>query len=70
MRQIFKSTLIAALIAVSLSACVVAPVHPRRPPPLVEVVPLAPAPGYQWVGGHYRWRANQWVWIPGHWRAV
>jgi hypothetical protein len=52
-----------------LSACVVEPGRPPQPAPLVEVVPVAPAPGYHWVKGHYRWEGNHWAWVPGHWVA-
>ncbi|AZC19651.1 MULTISPECIES: YXWGXW repeat-containing protein [Pseudomonas] len=69
MYRVLQSLLIATLLGTTLAGCVVAPAHPRRPPPpIVEVVPVAPAPGYHWVAGHYRWRADQWVWVPGHWR--
>ncbi|MFJ2528342.1 YXWGXW repeat-containing protein [Pseudomonas helmanticensis] len=64
-----KALLAATLVAVTLSGCVVEPARPHRPPPLVEVVPVMPAPGYHWVAGHYRWGGNQWRWVPGHWRA-
>jgi hypothetical protein len=56
-----------SLCAVSLSACVVEPARPPQPEPVVEVVPVAPAPGYHWVKGHYRWEGNHWAWIRGHW---
>src|SRR6516164_7342508 len=36
------------------------------PPPRVEVVPVAPGPGYNWVPGHWAWRGSGWVWIGGH----
>ncbi len=36
------------------------------PAPRVEVVPVAPGPGYNWVPGHWAWRGFNWVWIPGH----
>jgi hypothetical protein len=35
------------------------------PPPLVEVVPVAPGPGYLWVGGRWGWVGTRWVWRPG-----
>jgi hypothetical protein len=35
------------------------------PAPRVEVIPVAPGPGYNWVPGHWVWRAG-WVWVPGH----
>lgn len=69
MSKTVKALLAATLVAVTLSGCVVEPARPHRPPPLVEVVPVMPAPGYHWVAGHYRWGGNQWRWEPGHWRA-
>jgi|HubBroStandDraft_5_1064220.scaffolds.fasta_scaffold124934_2 hypothetical protein len=53
--------------AVALSACVVQPARPPQPEPVVEVMPAAPAPGYHWVKGHYRWEGDRWVWMRGHW---
>ncbi|MGY4493610.1 YXWGXW repeat-containing protein [Pseudomonas sp. TE3610] len=68
MFKTFKAAVVAALVATSLSGCIIEPAHPRRPPPPVEVVPVLPAPGYHWVQGHYRWGPGRWVWVPGHWR--
>ncbi|MCA3787157.1 MAG: YXWGXW repeat-containing protein [Burkholderia sp.] len=53
-----------------MSACVVEPVRPPQPAPLVEVAPPPPAPGYRWAKGHYRWAGNHWAWVPGHWVGV
>jgi len=36
------------------------------PPPRVEVIPVAPGAGYNWVPGHWAWRGTGWVWIAGH----
>jgi outer membrane lipoprotein SlyB len=36
------------------------------PPPPVEVVTLAPAPGYVWIGGDWVWD-GRWVWRAGYW---
>ena len=36
------------------------------PAPRVEVIPVTPGPGYNWVPGHWAWRGAGWVWIPGH----
>jgi hypothetical protein len=36
------------------------------PAPQYEVVP-APRAGYVWDAGHWEWRGNQHVWIPGQW---
>jgi hypothetical protein len=35
------------------------------PAPRVEVIPVAPGAGYNWVPGHWAWRGG-WVWIAGH----
>ena len=35
------------------------------PAPRVEVIPVAPGAGYNWVPGHWAWRGS-WVWIAGH----
>ncbi|APR95233.1 hypothetical protein PATSB16_18930 [Pandoraea thiooxydans] len=51
----------------ALGGCVVAPARPPQPAPRVEVVPVAPVPGYHWVRGHYRWNGYRWVWVRGHW---
>jgi hypothetical protein len=56
--------------AASMSACVVEPVRPPQPAPVVEVPPPMPAPGYRWAKGHYRWAGNHWAWVPGHWVGV
>jgi len=54
------------LLAVSVSACVVAPapgyhtvVAYEAPPPVrYEVVGIAPTPGYFWVGGAWFWEGR------------
>ncbi len=35
------------------------------PPPITEVVTVAPGPDYFWVSGHWHWRGG-WVWVHGH----
>ena len=35
------------------------------PAPRVEVIPVAPGAGYNWVPGHWAWRERGWVWIAG-----
>jgi len=37
------------------------------PGPRAEVQPPAPAPGYVWVSGHWRWEHGGYAWRPGHW---
>jgi hypothetical protein len=36
------------------------------PPPVAEVVGIAPGPGFLWVGGYYHWNYGRWVWMRGH----
>ena len=36
------------------------------PAPLVEVVGVAPGPGYFWIGGYYHWYGSRWGWVAGH----
>lgn len=71
-----------ALLPVGLLAgCVVAPapyyapyaqpgyvVVPAPPPaPHVEVVGVAPAPGFVWISGFWSWGGVRYVWHPGRW---
>lgn len=37
------------------------------PPPRVEVIGVAPSPGYFWVSGIWVWTNNDYVWRPGYW---
>ena len=37
------------------------------PAPIVEAVPVAPAPEMVWRPGYWRWVDERHVWIPGHW---
>ncbi|MBM3391618.1 MAG: hypothetical protein FJY34_06540 [Betaproteobacteria bacterium] len=72
----------AALFPLTLTACVVAPSAPTPhayydrvivapPPPRVEVVRVAPYPGYIWIGGYWSWHghSHQHHWVPGRWEA-
>jgi hypothetical protein len=39
----------------------------EAPPPLiVETAPVAPGPGFVWIGGCWVWHGH-WVWEHGHW---
>src|ERR1700745_3856681 len=35
------------------------------PAPVVETVPVPPAPGYVWQPGYWSWNGVQYVWVPG-----
>jgi hypothetical protein len=37
------------------------------PPPHSEVIGVAPAPGYFWIGGYWGWEGGRHVWRAGHW---
>lgn len=38
------------------------------PPPLIdEPIPVAPGPGYVWLGGSWGWDGGRWGWNHGHW---
>jgi hypothetical protein len=67
-----------ALGSVTLAGCVVTPargyygdetVMVAPPAPQVEVVGVAPAPGYVWIGGYWNWAGGRHVWVGGHWDA-
>lgn len=72
----------AALVAALLSGCYVVPLgYPRGggmqpsgefieaapPAPQYEVIPVAPAVGYVWIGGHWTWQLGRHLWIGGRW---
>ena len=65
-----------ALASVTLSGCIVEEPRYRPevvtvapPAPQVEVVGVAPAPGYVWIGGYWNWAGGRHVWVPGRWEA-
>lgn len=54
------------LLAATLSAGAQIVVRIGPPPPRpVEVVPVAPGPGYAWHPGYHRWDGHGYVWVPG-----
>jgi len=62
------ATVLALGCGISIAAAQPAVIVERgvMPAPRVEVIPVAPGPGYNWVPGHWAWRGAAWVWIPGH----
>jgi len=38
------------------------------PSPIVETVPVAPGPGYFWVGGYWRWNGYRYAWVHGNYQ--
>jgi hypothetical protein len=66
------------LLSVALGGCVVVPdqrhyaggvVMVAPPAPRVEVIGVAPTPGYVWLGGYWNWVGDRHEWVPGHWVA-
>jgi hypothetical protein len=59
---------LAALVALSLTACTrTVYITEDPPPPQVEVKPAAPSARHTWVDGHWKWNGNRYVWVSGHW---
>ena len=64
-------------LGAALSGCVVAPApvegevvaYQAPPVPQYEVIGVAPAPGYFWIGGAWFWEGGRYAWHPGHWEA-
>ena len=57
-------------VGVAVAAPGVEVIAPSAPPSAqVEVVGVAPAPGYFWVGGAWFWEGGRYAWHPGHWQA-
>ena len=70
--------LIAGLIALSaIGACYSNPepvvgvgvAYGTYEPPVAqtEFIPASPGFNYVWVGGHWSWNVNQYIWVPGSW---
>jgi hypothetical protein len=74
--RVLKAGVVTILLAGTLlGGCVVASapayygggvVAVAPPAPLVEVVGVAPTPGYVWFGGYWNWVGNRHVWVAGH----
>jgi hypothetical protein len=63
-------------LALSLGGCAVVPAQPHfvgevvrdaPPPSQAEVMGVAPAPGYVWIGGYWNWVGGRHTWVTGHW---
>ncbi len=72
------SLLLAGALVLPLTACVVVPADPygyggvvmtAPPGEIAETVPVAPGPGYFWIGGYWNWVGARHVWVGGHWQA-
>lgn len=66
MKKFLLAAVATAILGTSASfAQVVVRIGP--PPPVVEVRPAMPGPGYVWIGGYHRWDGARYVWTPGRW---
>ena len=78
-RWFWTALLVTVGSTLSLNGCIVAPVPgpyyvgeavPVAPPPLPqEIIGVAPAVGYIWIGGYWNWVGGRHVWVPGRWEA-
>ena len=81
-RSAFRRTRCALAVGVlvlggTLAGCVVAPAQPvgyygdvvqvAPPPPRVEVIGVAPGPGYVWLNGYWGWSGGRHTWVGGRW---
>src|ERR1700729_725158 len=78
-RKWLSATLAAGLLlSTVLAGCVVVPdqrhyaggvVVVGPPEPRVEVVGVAPTPGYVWLSGYWNWVDGRHEWVEGRWSA-
>jgi hypothetical protein len=77
-KTVLSGLVLAAGLSAALSGCVVVPdqghyvggvVMVAPPAPRVEVIGVAPTPGYVWLGGYWDWVGGRHVWVGGHWSA-
>src|ERR1700749_1462879 len=75
-KALIAAAIFGVAITLALPACVVVPdqghyaggvVMVAPPAPRVEVVGVAPYPGYVWIGGYWNWVGGRHVWVPGRW---
>ena len=72
-----QTVLMTGALLLGLGGCAVVAIPPvpyiatrvimTPPAPRIEVISAAPAPGWYWVGGHWRWEGNRYEWMVGHW---
>jgi WXXGXW repeat (2 copies) len=70
----FKLSILPVALALILSAAgcahrtrrVIVYVPGPPPPPVHEVIAVAPGAGYVWIPGYHRWSGSSYVWVGGH----
>lgn len=77
-KSLIAAAIFGVVITMALPACVVVPdqghyaggvVMVAPPAPRVEVVGVAPDPGYVWTGGYWNWVGGRHEWVAGRWVA-
>ena len=77
-KSLIAAAIFGVVITMALPACVVVPdqghyaggvVMVAPPAPRVEVVGVAPYPGYVWIGGYWNWVGGRHEWVAGRWVA-
>jgi hypothetical protein len=66
MRRTLMTIVFGAALALSAGAAEVV-VRVAPPAAIVERRPVAPGPGYVWIGGYHRWDGAAYGWVPGRW---
>ena len=75
-KSLIATAIFGLAMAIALAACVVVPdqghyaggvVMVAPPVPRVEVVGVAPSPGYVWIGGYWNWVGGRHEWVAGRW---
>ena len=61
------STILAGVAIFLLGCSPPAVVTVRPPEPRIEVYGTPPHAEAVWISGNWRYKGEEWVWIPGHW---
>ena len=66
------ATLVTLATASGMTGCASSPsgvvyIRTAPPPPEMEAIAAAPGDGYVWIAGHYVFRGNVYIWVPGRW---
>ena len=57
----------ALIFGISVSSCGPTEVVASRPADVIYTRPLAPGPGYVWIGGDWYWSGGRYTWREGRW---
>jgi hypothetical protein len=65
MKKFLLAAAATALLGTSAAFAQAVVVRVAPPAPIVERRPIAPGPGYVWVGGYHHWDGARYQWVPG-----